>query len=337
MLQKLALACASVLFALLMLEGVVRVGHFEVHDFVHEKQKYGSLLYQDEVGGYYRHPGKMSVVLQGVTVDFNSLGMRDDEPRPKRPGAFRILCLGDSMVFGPAVPQDRIFPARLRAMLAPEGIEVVAAGVQGWNTVEEDRFLSHHIDELAPDLVVLLYVTNDNEPIEPWRRVKQPAATLAEQLYRTLVLRSRLFEWGAFVYKTRVIGIDWPGLRQVRQWKEERAKQGVPFSPDEPGWLESRAALGRLLALTRAHDAGFVVFLYDMDGAPPAATALERLREFGAETGVPIFTTRPFFADRRPVDLINMAFVDPHPNAAGHDVLARGIADTLRSADLLAR
>src|SRR2546425_6635234 len=159
MLQKLGLACAALLFALLMLEAVVRLGHFEVHDFVHEKQKYGALLYQDEAGGYYRHPADLSIVLQGVTVRFNSLGMRDDEPRPKRPGAHRILCLGDSMVFGPAVPQDQIFPARLRALLTPEGIEVVAAGVQGWNTVEEDRFLALHIGELVPDLVVLLYVT----------------------------------------------------------------------------------------------------------------------------------------------------------------------------------
>ena len=153
-------------------------------------------------------------------------------------------------------------------------------------------------------------------------------------LYRALVLHSCLFEWAAFTY-TRLQGVDWAGLRVVHRWNEKRRAAGPPFSPTEPGWLESRAALGRLLVLTRAHGARLAIFLYNLDDWPPAPAARERLEEFGRETGVPVFDTKPFFAGPSPSTLVNVPIVDPHPNGEGHALLAAGIARTLRAARLL--
>ena len=333
MLRTIGLAVLSTALTLGVLEILLRSGDLAVHDFVNEKQKYALLLYQDEVGGYYRHPANLTAVLGGVTVSFNSLGMRDVEPPPRRPGRPRVLCLGDSMVFGPAVAQDAIWPARLRRLL-PDA-EVLAAGVQGWNTVEEDHFLTLHVGEIDPDLLILLYVTNDNEPLEPWRREKQPPRTWLQRLYRVLVLRSRLFEWAVFVYKTRVVGADWAGIRMIQDWRQARRAEGQPFSPTEPGWLESRAALGHIADLARARGGRLAIFLYNMNGLPPAAEALARLSEFGAETGTPVFDTKSFFAGHDLVSITNAAYIDPHPNAAGHALLAEGVARTLRAAGLV--
>jgi len=333
-LRKLALAVVSFAVTLGVLEMGVRLAHLEVNDHVNEMRKYGLLLVRDPAG-YFRHPPGASAVLQRVTMRFNSLGMRGEEPRsPKPPGTFRILCLGDSVTLGPGVPEDAIYPSRLRALLGDDRTDVVAAGVGGWNTVEEERFLAANIERLEPDLVVLLYVTNDNEPIEPWRRGEQPPESRGVALYRALVLHSCLFEWAAFTY-TRLQGVDWAGLRVVHRWNEKRRAAGPPFSPTEPGWLESRAALGRLLVLTRAHGARLAIFLYNLDDWPPAPAARERLEEFGRETGVPVFDTRPFFAGSSPWTLVNAPIVDPHPNGEGHALLAAGIARTLRAGGLL--
>src|SRR5581483_7721646 len=145
-LRKLALAAASTAFALVLLEGVLRVSGLELHDRVNDNRKYGALLVIDEERGYYRHPANASVRLQGVTLRFNSLGMRDDEPRvPKPPDVFRILCLGDSMALGPAVAQDAIYPARLRALLGSPTVDLVTGAAAGWNTVEEEHFLAANI------------------------------------------------------------------------------------------------------------------------------------------------------------------------------------------------
>ena len=165
MLRKIALAAASALVALAMVEIGLRVTGLGMHGFLDEWRKYGNLLVLDGAG-YLRHPAGTSVVLQGVTMRFNSLGMRDDEPpRPKPPDTFRVLCLGDSVTMGPGVAQEATYPARLRNLLAPDGIDVVSGAVGGWNTVSEERFLEARAAALVPDLVVLLYVTNDNERI----------------------------------------------------------------------------------------------------------------------------------------------------------------------------
>ena len=335
MLRKLALAVIATLATLLVLELAVRVANLEVNDFGHELRKYATFLYRDD-RGYFTHPAGMRVHLGGVDVAFNSLGMRDDEPRiPKPPGVFRILCIGDSVVFAPAVPQDRTYPARLRTMVGGPHVDVVAVGVQGWNTIEEEHFLVANMERLQPDLVVLLYVTNDNEPVEPWRVAKQPPPDLETRLHRWLVLNSRLYEWANFVWVARLGKPDWPLLSRIANWTKERQEAGPPFAPDEPGWLESRSSLGRILELCRTHGARFVVFLHRLGNLPPAPTAWERLNEFGAETGVPIFDTLPFFEGYNAVDLMNRQLIDPHPNVRGQELLASGIARTLREAHLL--
>src|SRR5262249_4021064 len=157
----------------------------------------------------------------------------------------------------------KIYAARLRAVLAGEGVDVVAAGVGGWNTVEEEHFLARNIDRLEPDLGLLLYVTNDAEPIPPHRRQRQPATRLSTWPHRTPVLRSRLFEWGAYAYATRVAGVNWAALRDMAQRGRERVV-AAPFTAEDAGWTESLAALGRMRAATRAHGARLVVFLYNM-------------------------------------------------------------------------
>jgi hypothetical protein len=241
------------------------------------------------------------------------------------------------MTFGPGVPQDAIYPARLRALLAAEGspIDVVAAGVQGWNTIEEERFLAANIAPLAPDLVLLLYVSNDDEPHALREYDERPAPTSSQRLHRALALHSRLYEWALFVYKARIGGPNWAALRVIAQRRKAREAAGPAFSPDEPGWLASRAALGRLHALAQAHGARFAVLVYNLGRVPPAPTALERLLEWGVETGVPVFDTAPFFAGHDHTTLVNNRYLDPHPNPSGHALLAAGIARVLREYGLL--
>jgi len=334
-LRKLALAAASTAFALVLLEGVLRVSGLELHDRVNDNRKYGALLVIDEERGYYRHPANASVRLQGVTLRFNSLGMRDDEPRvPKPPDVFRILCLGDSMALGPAVAQDAIYPARLRALLGSPTVDLVTGAAAGWNTVEEEHFLAANIDALAPDLVVLLYVTNDNDVVPPYRRERQPPVGWPSRLYRTLVFRSRLFEWGAYVYTARFASVDWETLREMAQWRREKGPAPLPFTSDDAGWQESLAALGRIERACAAHGARFVIFLWNVGNLFPAPTVLEGLKTFGEQHGVPVFDTWPFFRGQDLSALLNSSD-DPHPNARGHALLAEGIARTLREQHLV--
>ncbi|MFQ5600345.1 MAG: SGNH/GDSL hydrolase family protein [Candidatus Krumholzibacteriia bacterium] len=108
-------------------------------------------------------------------VRTNSLGLRDHEIGPPRPGTLRILGLGDSFAFGVhAGPLENCYLKRLEAHLARrllegptrasrwDGVEIVNAGVVGYGTPQEVGLLQRLGDSLQPDAVLLsFYLGND--------------------------------------------------------------------------------------------------------------------------------------------------------------------------------
>src|SRR6185295_13051929 len=94
----------------------------------------------------------------------SSLGFRGREHAvPKPPGAFRILGLGDSFTFGRHAPDEvylELLEARLRARGFP--VDVINAGVPGYDTAQELGQLRKAGLGLGPDLVLLgFFVTGD--------------------------------------------------------------------------------------------------------------------------------------------------------------------------------
>ena len=98
-----------------------------------------------------------------ATVRTNRRGLRDDEIAiPKPAGCFRILLLGDSMTASLEVEKRHTFEALLEEQLAEAGpVEVVNAGVRGYNLDNILAFLEFEGLSYEPDLVVYLFVDND--------------------------------------------------------------------------------------------------------------------------------------------------------------------------------
>lgn len=99
-----------------------------------------------------------------VAVNVNSVGVRDREWGQKEDEKkLRILILGDSMVFGVSVTEDKLFPKKLEEKLTTKNIptRVFSAGVPGWNTQDEIQFVRHYWDLIKPDVVVLCVLSND--------------------------------------------------------------------------------------------------------------------------------------------------------------------------------
>ncbi|MDP8254568.1 MAG: SGNH/GDSL hydrolase family protein [Candidatus Alcyoniella australis] len=102
-------------------------------------------------------------------IQINSLGMRDRErSMAKQPGAFRIVCVGDSHTMGLGVEREEAFPARLEHEFALAGhpeVEVWNAGVAGYNMFDYPPYLEKRILPLKPDLIVLQVCGNDAQRI----------------------------------------------------------------------------------------------------------------------------------------------------------------------------
>ncbi|HQQ74454.1 MAG TPA: hypothetical protein PK031_04830 [Pseudomonadales bacterium] len=108
-------------------------------------------------------------VYKEAEVLTNNAGMRSKTPYlPKQEGVFRIICLGDSFVFGAAGKEEDRFCDQMQAFYTEKNvrvngkrIETLALGLPSWNTVQEADYLSARLDEYAPDVVILLTVQND--------------------------------------------------------------------------------------------------------------------------------------------------------------------------------
>lgn len=102
-----------------------------------------------------------------IPIQINPLGLRDYEyPLKKRKGTLRILVLGDSITFGEGVWLEETFAKRLEKDLQEfpnKKIEVINAGVCGYNTLEEYLYLRERGIKLDPDIVIIAFYLNDAE------------------------------------------------------------------------------------------------------------------------------------------------------------------------------
>src|SRR5262249_916659 len=96
----------------------------------------------------------------------NSLGFLDREPiTPKPSGTFRILLVGDSFIEAAQVPIKQkvqtLLAQKLRSAFPNRSFEVFGLGHSGIGQSHELALFEYFEKAFAPDLVVLVIVSND--------------------------------------------------------------------------------------------------------------------------------------------------------------------------------
>ena len=253
----------------------------------------------------YVHPKSVSESLGKNTVSLNSHGLRNEEfPIAKPAGESRILVLGDSVAFGWGVSQGETFSARMEPLLkARTGHRwrVINAGVNGYNSEQEANWLRLFGLAFQPDVVLLVYVVNDVDPIfDPnrttWRRYPTWPDSLPELLERVRSL-SFLFQ-----------------MTKLMQRAREIAQSPITTSiTAHPNWPASRAALVDIAAHCKAAGIPFLVASNDIHD--PAF-----LREL-AGFGIPAIELEPAW-QKVPPERQTVSRVDPHPGPAVHAEMA---------------
>jgi lysophospholipase L1-like esterase len=263
----------------------------------------------------YAHAPNQQRTYQGVVVSTNALGLREREESLKAPGELRVLCLGDSVTFGWGVQVEQAFPRLLESALADQlkrAVRTINAGVGSYNTVQQHAFLSKHFDVLAPGVVLLLYVVNDVEvidlPFDPWSQRSLSGKSPPEVL-RLLLGRSWLFRLAGFASGTL--------------YRRDEARR---FDENSRGVRESMAALAGMADLCRRRNVKFVTFFYRPKQPDPESERLLSLAvSVGRREQFPVVDIASWWRD---VDMraVTNSVVDTHPNAAGHEILARGMS-----------
>jgi hypothetical protein len=122
----------------------------------------------DRVLGHVNTPGAHAVITgpeYSAEYRVNASGMRDESPHPfpKTPGVTRILLLGDSFTWGAGVRYEDTWPVVFERACGASGnpVDVIKAGVSGYDTRQEVLYLERLFPIYSPDLVVIAFLPND--------------------------------------------------------------------------------------------------------------------------------------------------------------------------------
>ncbi len=284
------------------------------------------ISYYETIGNYmrdqlldkqlvFKHKSSWETRYGDVRVTFNERGLRDRPILPKVSGEYRILALGDSVTFGWGVDQDKIFPVRLESLLEPRlrrPVRVINSGVGGYNTVQELTYFKQEGITLQPDLVILTYVQNDIEELNPawnpWASSSLPEKSVGEMvssIVKKLWLYRLAYHTYAYVLPKR---------------QTERA---VVAPQEGAGWRQSMAALQELVALCKAREIPLIVFFERMRPNDNNLLLKDVVRH---ANGVPVEDMAPWFEGFDESSVENSK-VDRHHNAEGHRVMAEHMAN----------
>lgn len=263
-----------------------------------------------------------------VRARINEDGFRGPRiPRERTPGVARIAAVGDSHTFGWGVEDDETWPAVVAREL--DGVEVLNAGVNGYDAEQESSFCRRVVLDWQPDLVLWQFFLNDagmrDMPLQPGQELgwmlglarpgRGGAVGAVRAHWRTLdLVLDRLWRRGA-----------------LRLYGDARA---IHYGEDAEGWRRFRAAVLAARDACRARGIDFAMllipFLEGRRGELAGAEAHACVVRLCAQEGIPVLDTRPLLSDTDPAELR----VHPAEYHAGARAYARIGAAT---ADWLAR
>jgi len=357
---KLALACASLLVPLAGLELVLHARGYDPRRAALEGRTRLVQPSPDARRGYALVPGAAGPGW-GTEVGVNAHGFRGPEPSaPETPGE-RWIALGDSVTFGNDLAFEDTWPARLQRELAARGraVEVLNLGLGGYDTVQELATLEELGLAFRPTRVVLGFCVNDLGIVSMSMESAFDASDDANPLYL-----SRLAQWCA-VYRSErasrralhernreevyarthaaecVPRAEWPAgeaqfaalraaLEAAPPAANALASRRIP-----PRWYASEARVGRLVWAFRAlaahaARAGFtldVLLIPYLEDDAHIEQGYALVAELARAHGFGVIDPRAAF-DSAGRAALRIRAEDPvHPDAAGHRLLARAVAE----------
>ncbi len=291
-------------------------------EFFFETAKYRESLQQNEAYAYIHTPGHRET-LQGVDVAINSHGLRGPEFAKEKPsGAKRVLILGDSAVFGWGAPGEHIFAREIQRLFSGSGrnVEVIPAGVCSWNTRTEYEYLRSEAMDFDPDAVLLVIVENDLVPKREGRTDVSKSLLFQEPdkpdgvkkifrpLWRKSVGQSYLLKYIQYFVKIRSV------LHSKKQVKS-----------GSPKWEDARLALDGIIALCNERKIDLIVYLYAARSEVKRNPTLTLYNSYLQSKGKEVFLLPEHLFDPK----YRISYVDGHPNAAGHMIIAQEMFKTL--------
>jgi lysophospholipase L1-like esterase len=308
-LYSIALLALSVVVALVISEGILRVKNSSMKNYDIEMWRYARELKikSSDPALDFEHLKNKSAVLQNVEIRLNEWGLRGDPVPPASPDRRRILFLGASTTLGWGVREDDTVEQRLERELAAAGqpAEVLNAGVGNYNA---ERYVSRFLKQLTglnPTDIVVQYFMRDAEDLPPGGgNILLRHSELAVTLW---IAYHRLFDSAG-------------EANLVERYRKV-------YDPDQPGFVVMQRELRKLADYAQARG----IRLYFMM-TPDVHDLIDYkftfvhdiMRKIAAQDGYVYVDLLPAMTGLRPEETWAMPG-DPHPNASAHKLMADAI------------
>ncbi len=276
-----------------------------------------------------KRPG-VRAINAGVYYRTNRAGFRgpDVSLRPA-PGVFRVVVAGDSIVMGHGVPERDAYPAQLGPRLegrAVPKVQVLNLGLSGLHLSAvvkrvEQIGLAHH-----PDLLVYGFTPNDIKG--PEYEALGSEAGAAEHLAR----HRRFADSPSFLLRS--VWPRWVALSDLLFRPPGSVGHEVHhnYFENPAAWRRFTSGLDALAGFGRSEGICVVLLIHthlaQLDWLHPFLDVYGRVADAARARGIEVVESFPQLRGRDPTEL-RLGYVDTHPNAAGHallaDVLAAGL------------
>ena len=301
---EILLFAASSIITLSALEVAIRVIDPFGISYYEEERRY-ALEKVADAKLHFHHPFSWKTEYQGVKVDFNEFGLRDEPIGAKPDQEYRILVLGDSVTFGWGIEKQATFCSQLQNILNAKfgrPVRVINAGVGGYNTVQEYLFLKDTGVTFEPDMMILVY-TAENDTA-PFGRRLDTFATLEG----SLLWRSWLYRLASHAFYFGWLGDVGHDQRAVRR---------------SAGWQESIKTIGQLRNLSEEKRIPLLLFYFRWLATPMNTELLADLRKVvGLDR---VIDVGQWFMGEPLTEFVNSK-VDSHPNTRAHKRIAERMA-----------
>ena len=312
MIARVGLILASIVVALVVTEAITRL--------VGVQARFGRLLFVR---------GVATRVVDGVPM-WATRDPRYDAEDLHRAAAdrdgFKIVALGDSILYGVSLAKDETYLEQARHVLASRTrrtVDILNLAVPGYNTMQEAVAYKEIENQIRPNVVIVHYWVDDAHQYrvvggyvvdvgsisEEGGRLVVRAIPLPSRLNDLLLVHSRLYD----MLNQVVVAMHHTDL------PEDWTRVSGPLAD-----LQERTerAGGRLLVLASPELT---------DTTPKPVADLDRLQEFAASRGIEVIDVAQWVAG---VSSKAIAMDACHFNAAGHRIIGEHLADYLLQHDL---
>ena len=297
-------------------------------------------------GIYYYDPAlQMRFMKRNFTTDMywngyrwhhetDAMGFRNARTRMRAD----VLLLGDSMIYGHGVNLDATVAVLLERF---SRYSVVNLGTQGHCAFQEAYLVTEYVSKFKPRYVILFFFDNDIADLYTYLTDEEMSAFIRRQLaeirYRPRTDRNTLIRDEAFhIFPLRLYVLRaFKMLKSILGNKKQHGKMVLvdalhdPNNENSLGWKYTKQAILYMDAITKAHQAQFVI----VPLLKANKSYAEILKKFTAAHGV-------LFVDKAELDnwdSTNFLPGDGHFNGAGATRMAKIVAEYLRDRDVINR